>query len=134
MPEPRRPLDVNLRGLVGKAEDEAVSWWKARFEQIAAIPLPTARAGALIPEWRELAALPKAQRVALTRARVLGFNTLAQEQQDKVMEARRIAVQQAPLIADEDTAVVRDEVVPTLPPDLQERMRAALAQVSGEQR
>lgn len=122
-----RPLDEKLRALAGNSEDEAVAWWKARFEQIAAIQRPTARAGALIPELRELAKLTKGQRVALTRARVLASFQLPEDQLDKVFEARRIAAEQAPGIEADDLAVVRDEVLPTLPPEMQERMRAQMS-------
>ncbi len=58
MAETRRPLDHVLAEQVGKPEEEVVAWWRHRFEQIAAIPSATARAGALVPEWRELAMLP----------------------------------------------------------------------------
>lgn len=121
----QRPHDEKLRELVGKPEADAIGWWKGRFEQIAAIPRPSARAGALVPELRELATLGKDQRLALTRARVLGFFQLTQEQKDAVLEARRLAALHAPDVEAPDDAFVRDEVIPTLPQDIAERMRAA---------
>lgn len=127
----QRPLDEKLRELVRKPEADAIAWWKNRFEQIAAIPRPSARAGALIPELRELATLPKDQRLALTRARVLAFFQLAQEQKDAVFEARHLTAQQVPEIEAQDGAFVRDEVMPTLPSEIAERMRAAMSQAAG---
>ncbi len=132
MPTERRPLDHALVSLAGKPEEEAVAWWKARFEQIAAIPLATARAGALVPEWRELATLPERARLALTRARVLASEQLTPDQRDRVFEARAIGRQQVPGVAEADVAFVREKVVPTMPPDLQERMRRELAERQAE--
>ncbi len=123
----RRPLDHQLVAQVGKPEEEIVAWWKARFEQIAALPVATARAGALVPEWRELAMLPKPQRLALTRACVLGFMQLAPDQQGLIFEAREIAGRQLPDIAAADSAFFDAEVTPTLPPDVQQRMQAEAA-------
>lgn len=127
MPTDRRPLDHVLAEQVGKPEEEVVAWWKMRLEQIAVIPATTARAGALIPEWRELAALPKAQRVALTRARVLGFMQLPADQQAAIFEAGQVAAQQVPEVAKADDDFFW-EVVPTLPAETQQRIRAMAAQ------
>lgn len=121
-----RPLDEKLRALAGRPEEEAIAWWKQRFEQIASLPRPTARAGALVPEWRELAALPKAARLALTRARLLASMQLTPDQEHTVFEARDIGGRHAPEVAADDSAFIRDEVVPTLPADAQERVRARL--------
>ena len=123
MPTERRPLDANLAAQAGKTEDEAVAWWKLRMEQIANIPSPTARAGALVPEWRELATLPEAQRLTLTKARILAVEQLTMEQRDRVFEARSIGIQQAPDAAAADATFVRDRVAPTLPGPLQQRVR-----------
>jgi hypothetical protein len=123
MPTERRPLDSNLASQVGKSEDEAITWWKARMEQIAAIPSPTARAGALVPEWRELASLPEPSRLLLTKARILAVEQLSSEQRDKVFEARAIGVQQAPDAASIDAAFIKEKVAPTLPAQLQQQVR-----------
>jgi hypothetical protein len=126
MPTERRPLDASLAAVAGKNEDEAVAWWKARMEQIAAIPSATARAGALVPEWRELAVLPEAQRVTLTRARILAVESLTSEQQEKVFEARSIGARQAPDAAAADATFIREKVAPTLPGPLQQRVRETM--------
>lgn len=126
MPTEHRPLDHVLVSQVGKPEEEVAAWWKTRFEQIAAIPSASARAGAVIPGWRELADLPEAQRLALTKARILGFDRLSRDQQDRVMEARAIGTQVAPDIAGRDTAFLREKVLPALPAELASRIRARL--------
>ena len=126
MPTERRPLDANLATQAGKSEDEAVAWWKVRMEQIANIPSPTARAGALVPEWRELAMLPEGQRLTLTKARILAVEQLTSEQRDKVFEARAIGVKQAPDAAADDASFIREKVAPTLPSPLQQRVRDSL--------
>src|SRR5919201_5007429 len=126
MPTERRPLDSSLASQTTKTEDEVVAWWKVRMEQIAAIPSATARAGALVPEWRELAVLPEAQRLALTKARILAVEQLTSEQRDKVFEAREIGLQQAPDAASADAAFIREKVAPTLPAELQQRVRDTL--------
>src|SRR5438105_13535344 len=123
MPTERRPLDSVLSTQVGKSEDEAVAWWKLRMEQIANIPSPTARAGAPVPEWRELARLPEASRVALTRARILAVEQLTAEQRDRVFEARAIGAKQVPQAAADESTFIRDKVAPTLPAPLQQRVR-----------
>lgn len=128
MPIERRPLDHQLVAQVGKPEEKVVAWWKARLEQIAAIPIATARTGALVPEWRELAALPKAQRVALTRARVLAFFQLTEDQRALILEGRAVAATQLPQITAADDAFFDAEVVPALPSEIQRRVQAAAAQ------
>ncbi len=127
MPSDRRPLDHVLVSQLGKPEEELIAWWKQRFEQIAAIPLASARAGALVPVWRELATLSKADRLTLSRARVLAFTQLTPDQQARILEAREIGDLQVPEIAADDTTFVDGEVVPTLPADLQQRIRAAMS-------
>jgi hypothetical protein len=128
MPIERRPLDHQLVAQVGKPEEEVVAWWKARLEQIAAIPIATARSGALVPEWRELAALPKAQRIALTRARVLAFFQLTEDQRALILEGRAVAATQLPQITAAEDAFFDAEVVPALPSEIQRRVQAAAAQ------
>lgn len=131
MPVERRPLDHALVGLAGKPEEELVAWWRARLEQIAAIPSPTGRAGALAPEWRELMTLPDAQRLALTRARVLAAEQLASDQRDRVFEARAIATGQLPDLAKADLEYVRDRVIPSMPADVQAKMRSDMTRMPG---
>ncbi|OLC55241.1 MAG: hypothetical protein AUH85_09815 [Chloroflexi bacterium 13_1_40CM_4_68_4] len=128
MPTERRPLDSALATQVGKSEDEAVAWWKMRMEQIANIPSATARAGALVPEWRELATMPDVPRLALTRARILAVEQLTQEQRDRIFEGRDIGTKQAPQAWADEAAFMRDKVAPTLPAGLQQRIREGTSQ------
>ena len=126
MPTERRPLDSILVAQAGKSEEEAVTWWKARMEQIANIPSPTARAGALVPEWRELATMPEAQRLTLTKARVLAVEQLTQEQRDRIFEARDIGTKQAPDAWAAESSFMREKVAPTLPATLQQQVVQSL--------
>lgn len=123
MPIERRPLDHVLASMNGKPEEEVVAWWKSRFEQIVAIPMASARAGALVPEWRELASMPEAQRVVLTRARLLASMQLTTDQQDKLFEARALGSREVPEVAAADAAFIGEKVVPTLAPDVQQRVK-----------
>ncbi len=127
MPTERRALDHQLVAQVGKPEVELIAWWKARFEQIAALPMATARAGALVPGWRELQMLPRPQRIAVTRARMLAAMQLTPEQEERVFEARAIGARQVPDVARDDLEFITQQVLPTLPPEAQERARARLA-------
>ncbi|MGH2379310.1 MAG: hypothetical protein ACRDGT_12670, partial [Candidatus Limnocylindria bacterium] len=68
-----RPVDAGLAGLKGKSDPEVLDWWKQRFELIAAIPTDVARAGALLPQMRELSHLAEPERRRLTRERMKAF-------------------------------------------------------------
>lgn len=127
-----RPLDEKLREQVGRPEAEVVEWWRARVVQLVAIPADSARAGALMPELRELATLPRDQRLALVRARVLAFADLSAEDRQKIVAARRIGTAQLPHVAREDITFLRDEVLPTLPAEIAERLRADVAEFLAE--
>jgi hypothetical protein len=128
MPEVKRPADVTLREMVGKPESEVIAWWTTRWRQIAAIPVGTARAGAIIPMLREVSALSKDQRLAMTKSRVLGFVELDQQEKDKVFEARKLAARLAPELEQDDRQVML-EILPTLPSDVADRLRAQLEEL-----
>lgn len=127
MPEERRPVDVALKDLTTKSEDEQIAWWTTRLGQVADIPVATARAGAMIPISRELQTLPHTQRLALLRTRILAFAKLPADQQDKLNEARPMAFERAPDVTAAEAKFVLDQVVPTLPPELAERVKTLLA-------
>ncbi|HEX9266630.1 MAG TPA: hypothetical protein VF965_04005, partial [Candidatus Limnocylindria bacterium] len=66
-----RPVDAGLAALVGKSEQELIDFWKQRFGLIAAIPIDTARVGALTPQLRELVRIQnREERKRLTTARM----------------------------------------------------------------
>lgn len=101
----QRPVDAGLAEARGKDEASAVEWWKQRFALIAAIPTEVARAGALLPQMRELSRLPDAERRSLTRARMLAFMALPGDQRQAVMTARKLTYAVDPELVKSDDAV-----------------------------
>lgn len=85
-----RPQDAGLALLKGKPEAEALEWWKQRFALIAAIPTEVARAGALVPQMRELSRLPADERRRLTKTRMQAFMALPGDQRQRILEARKL--------------------------------------------
>jgi hypothetical protein len=115
-----RPVDVGLAALRGKEESALVQWWKERYGMIAAIPVDTARVGALTPQLRELARIgDAAERRKLTRARLVAFTELPSEQRQLIAAARRVAWNIDPRLLEEDQKVI-DELLPQLDPSLRE--------------
>ena len=113
-----RPIDVGLAALKGKDEPALIEWWKTRFGMIAAIPQDMARVGALTPQLRELTRISDdGERRKLTRARMVAFSQLPQDQQRLVMEARKKAweIDRAVLEKDQQMA---DEILPSLDPSV----------------
>ncbi len=109
-----RPIDVGLAALKGKDEPALIEWWKARFGMIAAIPQDIARVGALTPQLRELTRITDAaERRKLTRARMVAFSQLPQDQQRLVMEARKKAWEIDRTVLEKDQQMA-DEILPSL--------------------
>ncbi len=100
-----RPVDAGLAGLKGKSDPEVLDWWKQRFELIAAIPTDVARAGALLPQMRELSHLAEPERRRLTRERMKAFMSLGSEQHQRILAARKLADEADPDLAASDKAV-----------------------------
>ncbi|HEV8535025.1 MAG TPA: hypothetical protein VGR87_04790 [Candidatus Limnocylindria bacterium] len=110
-----RPVDAGLVALRGKSEQEAIEFWKHRFTMIAAIPVDTARVGALTPQLRELVRIDdKEERKRLTAARMKAFLQLPPDQQDRITKTRRAAFDIDPGVLEEDQRTV-DELIPTIP-------------------
>lgn len=84
-----RPVDSGVAELAGKGESELVEFWKRRFEMLAAIPVESARVGALTPQIREVARQDDAERRRLTKARLQAFTQLTGDQQGRIRAARR---------------------------------------------
>ncbi len=118
-----RPLDVGLASLHGKDEATAVEWWKQRLTLIAAIPNEAARAGAVLPQFRELSYFPADERRRLTKARMQAFLALPTDQQERILQARRHAAGFDPALFQSDTDVT-DSVAAEVPggPELQKRL------------
>jgi len=109
-----RPIDVGLASLIGSDENTAVEFWKKRFEMTAAVPNDIARVGALTPQMRELTRIDNLdERKRLTRARLIAFTKLPQEQRQLITAARRKAFEVDRAVMEADQKLV-DELLPTL--------------------
>ena len=110
-----RPIDAGLAALVGKSEQELIDFWKQRFGLIAAIPMDTARVGALTPQLRELVRIEnREERKRLTAARMKAFVQLPSDQQERIAKTRKAAYDVDRGVLEEDQKMV-DEILPTLP-------------------
>ena len=101
----QRPVDSGVAAAKGQDDAALVKWWKQRFALIAGIPTEVARAGALIPQMRELAALPEVERRRLTKARMLAFVALPADQRQQVIAGRKLVNAIDPELARSDDAV-----------------------------
>ena len=109
-----RPVDAGLAALVGKSEPELIDFWKQRFGLIAAIPMDTARVGALTPQLRELVRIAnREERKRLTTARMKAFTQLPADQQERIAKTRKAAYDIDRAVLEEDQKMV-DEILPTL--------------------
>jgi hypothetical protein len=110
-----RPVDAGLAALVGKSEQELIDFWKQRFGLIAAIPVDTARVGALTPQLRELVRMQNhEERKRLTAARMKAFVQLPGDQQERISKTRQAAFNVDRGVLEEDQRLV-DELLPTIP-------------------
>jgi hypothetical protein len=111
----QRPVDAGLAALVGKSEPELIDFWKQRFGLISAIPLDTARVGALTPQLRELVRIEnREERKRLTAARMKAFVQLPRDQQERITKTRAAAYNVDRGVLEEDQRMV-DELLPTIP-------------------
>lgn len=99
-----RPVDSGLAEAKAKDDAALVEWWKERFTKLANIPTEAARAGALLPQMRELARLADADRRRLVRARIQALMSLPGDQRERILSARKLTydVDQA-LVQGDDT-------------------------------
>jgi hypothetical protein len=110
-----RPVDAGLAALVGKSEQELIDFWKQRFGLISAIPVDTARVGALTPQLRELVRITnREERKRLTAARMKAFVQLPGDQQERIAKTRQAAYNVDRGVLEEDQRMV-DELLPTMP-------------------
>jgi hypothetical protein len=110
-----RPVDAGLAALVGKSEQELIDFWKQRFGLISAIPVDTARVGALTPQLRELVRIQnREERKRLTAARMKAFVQLPGDQQERITKTRQAAYNVDRGVLEEDQRMV-DELLPTIP-------------------
>jgi hypothetical protein len=110
-----RPIDAGLAALTGKSEQELIDFWKQRFVLISAIPIDTARVGALTPQLRELVRIEnREERKRLTAARMKAFAQLPGDVQERMTKTRKAAYDIDRGVLEEDQKMV-DEILPTLP-------------------
>jgi len=110
-----RPVDAGLAALRGKDEATAIEFWKHRFGLISAIPVDTARVGALTPQLRELVRIEdREERRRLTTARLKAFLQLPEDQKERIMKTRQAAYSVDSAVLEEDQRLV-DELLPTIP-------------------
>jgi hypothetical protein len=110
-----RPVDAGLAALVGKSESELIDFWKQRFGLISAIPMDSARVGALTPQLRELVRIEnREERKRLTAARMKAFVQLPRDQQERITKTREAAYNIDRGVLEEDQRMV-DELLPTIP-------------------
>lgn len=109
-----RPVDAGLVALKSADDGAAVDWWKKRFALLAGIPTDVARAGALVPQFRQLAELPEADRRRLTRARMQAFLQTPGDQQQAILSARKLANALDPHLLATDDALVQ-QLIPEVP-------------------
>jgi hypothetical protein len=110
-----RPIDAGLAALSGKSEQELIDFWKQRFGLISAIPMDTARVGALTPQLRELVRIQnREERKRLTAARMKAFVQLPGDQQERIVKTRQAAYDVDRGVLEEDQRMV-DELLPTIP-------------------
>jgi hypothetical protein len=110
-----RPVDAGLAALVGKSDQELIDFWKQRFGLIAAIPVDTARVGALTPQLRELVRIEnREERKRLTAARMKAFVQLSGDQQERISKTRQAAYNVDRGVLEEDQRMV-EELLPTIP-------------------
>ncbi|MDQ6857403.1 MAG: hypothetical protein M3Z65_00225 [Chloroflexota bacterium] len=109
-----RPIDVGLAALNGNDEAAAIEFWKKRLALVAAIPNDIARVGALTPQLRELTRMVnETERERLTRARVVAFAQLPQDQRQLLAAARKAAWNVDRGVLEKDQALV-DKILPTV--------------------
>lgn len=102
-----RPVDAALATLRGRDDASAIEWWKQRLALLAAIPSDVARAGALVPQMRELSRLPDGERRRLTKARMQAFMAIGADERQRVLAARKLANAIDPDVAKSDDQVTQ---------------------------
>ena len=119
-----RAVDPGLLSILSADDAAAIDWWKKRFALLSGIPTDAARAGALIPQLRQLAELPEADRRRLTRARMQAFLQVPGDQRPAILAARHLASVIDPALLASDDAVVQ-QLVPEVPgaEEMQRQMR-----------
>lgn len=109
-----RPVDSGIAQVKASDEPAAIEWWKQRFGLIASIPAEIARAGALLPQMRQLSRLTPDERRRLTKARMQAFLSLPGDQRQRIVSAKKLAMATDPELVKSDDAVVQT-LIPEVP-------------------
>lgn len=102
-----RAVDAGLAELKPGDDAAAVEWWKQRLSMTAAVPGEIARAGAWLPQLRQLSRLPEAERRRLTKARMQALLALPGDQRQRILAARTLAIASDPDLVKSDDALVQ---------------------------
>lgn len=100
-----RAVDSGIALVLSKDDPAALEWWKQRFALIAGVPTDVARAGALLPQMRQLARLSDADRRRLTKLRMQAFILLPSDQRQLILAARKLAYATDPDLLKSDDQV-----------------------------
>ena len=109
-----RAIDAGVAGLKTSDDAAAIEWWKQRLSLTAAVPGEIARAGAWLPQLRQLSRLPDADRRRLTQARMQALVSLPMDQRQRVLSATKLALAADPDLVKSDDALVQ-QLAPEVP-------------------
>jgi hypothetical protein len=110
----QRAVDEGIVQLAALDEAGTIEWWKKRFGLIAAVPTEIARAGALLPQMRQLSRLAETDRRRLTKARMQAFLSLPTDQRQRISAAKKLALASDPELVKSDDALV-ERLIPEIP-------------------
>lgn len=109
-----RPYDEGVAQARGKTDAELAEWWRQRVGLLAAIPSDVARAGALIPEMRELSFLPEGERRRQIKARMQAVVAAPSDQRQRLFASVKLAGAIDPELVRSDQQVA-ERLVPEVP-------------------
>ncbi len=97
-----RSFDEGVATARTKSDTELAEWWKQRVALIAAIPSDIARAGALLPQMRQLSLLPDDERRRQTKARMAAVIAATAEQRQRIFTSVKLASAADPTLVQSD--------------------------------
>ena len=86
-----RSYDEGVAQARGKTEQELAEWWRQRVALLAAIPTDVARAGALVPQMRQLSLLPADERRRQIKARMTAVVAAPSDQRQRLFAGVKLA-------------------------------------------
>ena len=109
-----RPFDAGVAQARTKTDAELIEWWKQRVALLAGIPSDVARAGAVLPQLRELARLPEPDRRRLIKSRMQAVIAAPRDQAAKLFAAVGLANAMDPALVKSDQQIA-DQLAPEIP-------------------